>query len=38
MRVDINTKLWTGPSVVAPVGEAALRDVQTIVTALQQQL
>lgn len=38
MQVRVNTPLWGGPGNQAPIGEAAVRDVLTLMTALQQQL
>lgn len=38
MRVQVNTALYGGPGNQAPIGEAAMRDVETLMTALQQQL
>lgn len=38
MRVQVNTALYGGPGNQAPIGEAAMRDVETLMTALQQQV
>ncbi|PRW57175.1 hypothetical protein C2E21_4253 [Chlorella sorokiniana] len=38
MRMEATTNLWGGPAIQTPIDAAALRDVQTLMTALQQQL